>query len=43
MFSFFEDHFRIYRIYLKKLFPFFRFCFAQKIIFHTFASGFIYY
>ena len=43
MLSFFEDHFRISRIYLKKLFPFFRFCFVLFSFFYIFALGFIYY
>lgn len=30
MFSFFEDHFRISRIYLKKLFPFLGFALHKK-------------
>lgn len=33
MFSFFEDHFRISRIYLKKLFPFLGFALHKKIFF----------
>ena len=33
MFSFFEDHFRISRIYLKKLFPFLGFALHKKLFF----------
>lgn len=43
MFSFFEDHFRISRIYLKKIFPFLGFALHKKLFFYTFAAGIIYY
>ena len=33
MFSFFEDHFRISRIYLKKIFPFLGFALHKKLFF----------
>jgi|GEM_PF-6099592 len=43
MFSFFENHFRISRIYLKNYFLFLGFILYCFHFFYTFALGFIYY